>query len=162
MDLSKIVNNPMATLVDVRETYEFQASHAPGAINIPLGSIFQRIEEFKKMSAPIVVYCRSGNRSEHAKLVLQAKDCMGFTTAAASVTLYPVASTKTGCCLTIHRSPFTIPLMFNFLKKLFGGGSSSNLSEMLAQGAIILDVRSGRSSGRASAGSTRMCRCRSF
>ncbi len=73
MDLSKIINNPLATLVDVRETYEFQAGHAPGAINIPLGSIFQRIEEFKKMSAPIVVYCRSGNRSEHAKLVLQAK-----------------------------------------------------------------------------------------
>lgn len=73
MDLSKIINNPLATLVDVRETYEFQAGHAPGAINIPLGSIFQRIEEFNKMSTPVVVYCRSGNRSEHAKLVLQAK-----------------------------------------------------------------------------------------
>lgn len=73
MDFSKIINDPNATLVDVRETYEFQAGHAPGAINIPLNSIFHRMEEFQKMSAPIVVYCRSGNRSEHAKLVLQAK-----------------------------------------------------------------------------------------
>lgn len=32
--------------------------------------------------------------------------------------------------------------MFNFLKKLFGGGGSSNLMEILAQGAIVLDVRS--------------------
>ncbi len=32
--------------------------------------------------------------------------------------------------------------MFKFLKKLFGGGSSSNLSEMLEQGAIVVDVRS--------------------
>ena len=32
--------------------------------------------------------------------------------------------------------------MLNFLKKLFNGGGSSNLPEMLAQGAIILDVRS--------------------
>jgi rhodanese-related sulfurtransferase len=31
--------------------------------------------------------------------------------------------------------------MFNFLKKLFGGGSSANLTELLAQGAIVLDVR---------------------
>lgn len=35
MDLSKIVNDPNATLVDVRESYEFQAGHAKGAINIP-------------------------------------------------------------------------------------------------------------------------------
>jgi rhodanese-related sulfurtransferase len=31
--------------------------------------------------------------------------------------------------------------MFNFLKKLFGGSDSGNLPEMLAQGAIVLDVR---------------------
>ncbi len=73
MDFSKIINDPNATLVDVRETYEFQAGHAAGAINIPLNDIFLRLEDFKKMSAPVVVYCRSGNRSEHARLVLQAK-----------------------------------------------------------------------------------------
>lgn len=32
--------------------------------------------------------------------------------------------------------------MFDFLKKLFGGGESNNLPELLAQGAIVLDVRS--------------------
>ncbi|MCC6723618.1 MAG: rhodanese-like domain-containing protein [Saprospiraceae bacterium] len=31
--------------------------------------------------------------------------------------------------------------MLSFLKKLFGGGEANNLPEMLAQGAIILDVR---------------------
>lgn len=73
MDLSTIINHPTATLVDVREAYEFKAGHAPGAIHIPLNEIFQRLQEFQAMSAPIVVYCRSGNRSEHARLVLQAK-----------------------------------------------------------------------------------------
>jgi rhodanese-related sulfurtransferase len=72
MDLSKIINHPAATLVDVRETYEFAAGHAPGAINIPLNDVLFSIEKFRKMSAPIVVYCRSGNRSEHARLLLQA------------------------------------------------------------------------------------------
>jgi rhodanese-related sulfurtransferase len=73
MDFSKIVNDPNATLVDVREPYEFAAGHAKGAINIPLNNVLFSIDEFKKMSAPVVVYCRSGNRSEHAKLLLQAK-----------------------------------------------------------------------------------------
>lgn len=31
--------------------------------------------------------------------------------------------------------------MLDFLKKLFGGGGSGNLSQMLSQGAIVLDVR---------------------
>lgn len=41
---------------------------------------------------------------------------------------------------TIFTKPTNI--MFNFLKRLFGGGESINLAEMLAQGAIVLDVRS--------------------
>ena len=73
MDLTTIINQESATIVDVRESYEFASGHARGAINIPLGSIFYRIDEFQNMQKPIVVYCRSGNRSEHAKLVLQAK-----------------------------------------------------------------------------------------
>ncbi|MBK8564333.1 MAG: rhodanese-like domain-containing protein [Saprospiraceae bacterium] len=32
--------------------------------------------------------------------------------------------------------------MLNFLKKLFGGGAAANLTELLAQGAFVLDVRS--------------------
>ncbi len=39
-------------------------------------------------------------------------------------------------CFTNH-----IRIMFSFLKKLFGGGAVDNLSAMLAQGAILLDVR---------------------
>ncbi|MCU0347280.1 MAG: rhodanese-like domain-containing protein [Saprospiraceae bacterium] len=31
--------------------------------------------------------------------------------------------------------------MLSFLKKLFGGGESNKLPEMLAQGALVLDVR---------------------
>ena len=46
----------------------------------------------------------------------------------------------------IARQPITNYLshfiMLNFLKKLFGSGESNNLPEMLAQGAVIIDVRS--------------------
>ncbi len=73
MDLTAIVNDPSATLVDVRETYEFQSGHAKGAINLPLSELMSSLDNYRNLSRPIVVYCRSGNRSEHAKLVLQAK-----------------------------------------------------------------------------------------
>ena len=72
MDIKNIVNQPGATIVDVRETYEFAGGHARGAINIPLSSLMSRLKEFRKMSTPIVVYCRSGSRSGQAKLLLQA------------------------------------------------------------------------------------------
>ncbi|MFT7602792.1 MAG: phage shock protein E [Saprospiraceae bacterium] len=73
MDLNKIINQDKPTIIDVREPYEFEAAHAKGAINIPLGTIPERVKEIKKMSTPIVVYCRSGMRSENAMSFLKAQ-----------------------------------------------------------------------------------------
>lgn len=72
MDLINIVNHPNATIVDVREAYEFQYGHAANAINIPLSSLANRLDEFRSMSAPIVLYCVSGNRSGQARQFLMA------------------------------------------------------------------------------------------
>lgn len=51
-----------AQLVDVRETGEWNAGHAPQAIHIPTGQVDARLNRFKK-DKDIVVVCRSGNRS---------------------------------------------------------------------------------------------------
>jgi phage shock protein E len=59
-----------AFLVDVREPIEFAAGTAKGAVNIPLGSIASNLEQFKG-KASIVVFCRSGNRSGQAKIILE-------------------------------------------------------------------------------------------
>ena len=69
--MEEIVANPATTVVDVRETGEFAGGHFDGAINIPLGIIPLRLDEFKAMSGPIVVYCRSGNRSGMAQMLLK-------------------------------------------------------------------------------------------
>jgi rhodanese-related sulfurtransferase len=45
----------------------------PGAVNIPLDEVPQRWEEFKEMSRPLVVFCRSGNRSGQALAFLNSK-----------------------------------------------------------------------------------------
>lgn len=52
-------------LVDVRTPEEFAAGHIEGAVNIPVQVLDQYISELPS-DQPIVVYCRSGNRSATA------------------------------------------------------------------------------------------------
>ena len=59
------------SIVDVRTPEEYLVEHFPNAINIPLDSVVQRIEEFQQMKKPIIAYCRSGNRSGTAVSILE-------------------------------------------------------------------------------------------
>jgi rhodanese-related sulfurtransferase len=59
-------------LLDVRTPAEYADGHLPGAINIPHTDLEARIAELEKAKGrDIVVYCRSGNRSEQALGVLR-------------------------------------------------------------------------------------------
>lgn len=64
-------------LVDVREPHE-REEYNIGGIHVPLGDIramqVDELEDFKDKE--LVVYCRSGNRSGQACMVLET---MGFT-----------------------------------------------------------------------------------
>ena len=51
-----------AVLIDVRTPAEVAEGMAPGAINIPLQEIEQRLSEFSK-DKDLLIYCRSGKRS---------------------------------------------------------------------------------------------------
>jgi len=73
MDLQKIINQEDVTIVDVRESFETFFGKAEGAINIPLSKINSQVEEFRQMSKPIIVYCRSGNRSGKAMNFLKSE-----------------------------------------------------------------------------------------
>lgn len=68
-------DNKKVFYVDVRTPQEFAEGTAPGAVNIPLNEIQQRINEFKGKEQ-IVVFCRSGNRSAQAEAILKQN---GFT-----------------------------------------------------------------------------------
>lgn len=57
--------------MDVRTPGEFASQHVPGAINIPLDEVAQRINEFKVLPKPIIAYCKSGNRSGMAVAILK-------------------------------------------------------------------------------------------
>jgi rhodanese-related sulfurtransferase len=56
-------------LIDVRTPQEFAGGHIQGAINIPVESLAGRLDEVPQ-GKPIVVYCRSGNRSATAADIL--------------------------------------------------------------------------------------------
>ncbi len=56
--------------VDVRTPAEFAQGSVKGAINIPLDQIENQLAKFKGKKN-IVVFCRSGNRSSQAKVILE-------------------------------------------------------------------------------------------
>lgn len=68
-DLKTIIEQG-AFLVDVREPGEFAGGTAKGAVNIPLGNVASQLEKFKGKEN-IIVFCRSGNRSGQAKIILE-------------------------------------------------------------------------------------------
>jgi rhodanese-related sulfurtransferase len=51
-----------AQLIDVRTDVEYRAGHIPGARHIPLADV-QRESASLDRETPVVLYCRSGNRS---------------------------------------------------------------------------------------------------
>ncbi len=56
-------------LVDVRTPTEFESGHIPGAINIPVDSLANELDQLPA-DQDIVVYCQSGNRSVRASRIL--------------------------------------------------------------------------------------------
>ena len=49
-------------LIDVREKFEYDSGHVPGAEWIPMSLVPLRVEEFRAQQ-PAYVICRTGNRS---------------------------------------------------------------------------------------------------
>ncbi|MFZ1614980.1 MAG: rhodanese-like domain-containing protein [Holophaga sp.] len=73
-----IIDGRKALLVDVRTEAEYKDRHIPGTdALIPLQELAQRIHELEPWKGkPILLYCRSGNRTQQAAKLLQKH---GFT-----------------------------------------------------------------------------------
>jgi len=56
-------------VLDVREPEEWAQVHIPGATLIPLGQLAARVDEVPR-DRPVLVYCRSGNRSQEGRDIL--------------------------------------------------------------------------------------------
>jgi rhodanese-related sulfurtransferase len=60
-------------LIDCRERYEWEAGRVQGAVHIPLNDIMAGAGADLDTAKPVAVICRSGNRSELATMMLQAR-----------------------------------------------------------------------------------------
>lgn len=65
-------------IIDVREPYEFATGHVPGALNIPPAELMNGAKELENIpkDTELVLYCRSGARSNTAMHILKQ---LGFT-----------------------------------------------------------------------------------
>ena len=69
--------NAYSVMIDVRTDEEWRAGYIEGAIHIPLSEIKKNIENYEiSKDEEILLYCRSGNRSGRAKVIL---DELGYT-----------------------------------------------------------------------------------
>jgi len=61
------------TLVDCRELYEWVAGRIEGAVHLPVNAIMAGAGSDLPKDRPVAVICRTGNRSELATMMLQAR-----------------------------------------------------------------------------------------
>lgn len=71
--LKDLIRDKHVVFVDVRSPQEFNEDHIRDAVNIPLDQIMGRLDELEGIEGPIILYCRSGNRSGMALHILQAE-----------------------------------------------------------------------------------------
>jgi len=69
-ETKKLIKEKGAQFVDVRTPEEFNETRLPGAVNIPLQDIDRLGQEKLNKSIPVVVFCRSGQRSNMAMQIL--------------------------------------------------------------------------------------------
>lgn len=60
------------TVIDVREPYEFAGGHVPGATNIPLSTVPERLGKLMD-GVTLYIICASGGRSQQATQFLAAQ-----------------------------------------------------------------------------------------
>jgi phage shock protein E len=68
--LKSLLSMSDVNLIDVRTVEEFQSGSVANAINIPMSEVTSRLEELKKLE-PMVVFCKSGNRSGQVQAFLE-------------------------------------------------------------------------------------------
>ena len=72
LEATRLMNQGMSLVLDVRDTEEFAAGHLPRARHIPLKDLGTRVDEIAKYKAkPVILTCKTGARSASAVRLLK-------------------------------------------------------------------------------------------
>jgi len=68
----QLVNRETGLFLDVCEPQEFKSAHIPHAVNLPLRTLAENLKHIEKYKTkPVIVTCRSGNRSVKGAILLR-------------------------------------------------------------------------------------------
>ncbi len=68
----RLMNHEKGLLVDVREPDEYRGGHIPNALSLPLSGLSAGLKQIEKhMARPIIVCCRTSQRSARAAVALR-------------------------------------------------------------------------------------------
>lgn len=100
IDAIQYIGNPDVVFLDVRESYEYETGHIPGAWLIPWNSGVLA-EQFSSLPSdkPLIVYCRSGGRGAAATSFLEKNgftNVMNMTGGFSAYSILPDAPIATG------------------------------------------------------------------
>ncbi len=84
------LRNAGAFILDVRQPEEWNEYHVPGSTLIPLGELESRVKELPR-DQPIVVVCRSGNRSATGRDILLRAGFLQVTSLAGGLSQWKAA-----------------------------------------------------------------------
>lgn len=68
-NIEELVNEG-CSIIDVRSRSEFMGGHVNGSVNIPLDELPSELDQLRKLKAPLIICCASGNRSSQAERYL--------------------------------------------------------------------------------------------
>jgi len=68
----RLMNHEKGVLVDVREPDEYRGGHIPNALNLPLSGLAAGLKQIEKhMARPLIICCRTSQRSASAAVALR-------------------------------------------------------------------------------------------
>ena len=149
--LKQLMDTGNTVVIDVREAAEYEAGHIPGAINIPIRTLAQNLDQIPA-DQPVVVYCQSGHR---AGMAVSALHMLGYDNSRAYGASFkgwseagePVATdqvvAETFSAPEIE--PELVAAVDGFLSNIPEGylamGDIEKFNEAIANGAFLVDVR---------------------
>ncbi|MDH4134216.1 MAG: rhodanese-like domain-containing protein [Gammaproteobacteria bacterium] len=83
----RMVNHEQAVIVDVREASEYQSGRIPKSVNAPLSGLASGLVQLEKYkSRPVIVVCRTSQRSSRAAVMLRRSQFPNVQVLAAGMT----------------------------------------------------------------------------